>query len=241
MKTKAENRFRIETYDKTRIFKKNKGITLIALVITIVILIILATITISTLTGENGLITQTESAKEQTEIAEAKEMAQMDIADWIMSKLVNNEDTTINNSIIKQILTGKEYVKEAKDISFITKKGEHEIFYSDLNIENKNDENTDNETENGINIEEIITGEAQNNYTNKIEDLGIPLINKYPGTTEDNVTARRVWDMQLYNNRIYIMVLRTVLPRGQRGAKYGQQGGASVQLRKIERFEWNRS
>ena len=174
MKTKAENRFRIEIYDKTRIFKKNKGITLIALVITIVILIILATITISTLTGENGLITQTESAKEQTEIAEAKEMAQMDIADWIMSKLVNNEDTTINNSIIKQILTGKEYVKEAKDISFITKKGEHEIFYSDLNIENKNDENTDNETENGINIEEIITGEAQNNYTDKILDLGIP-------------------------------------------------------------------
>ena len=204
MKTKAENRFRIEIYDKTRIFKKNKGITLIALVITIVILIILATITISTLTGENGLITQTESAKEQTEIAEAKEMAQMDIADWIMSKLVNNEDTTINNSIIKQILTGKEYVKEAKDISFITKKGEHEIFYSDLNIENKNDENTDNETENGINIEEIITGEAQNNYTDKILDLGIPLMTKYPSSERKDVISRRVWDMQFYNNRIYI-------------------------------------
>ena len=34
--------------------KKNKGITLIALVITIVVLLILAGISISMLTGENG-------------------------------------------------------------------------------------------------------------------------------------------------------------------------------------------
>ena len=36
-----------------------KGITLIALVITIVVLIILAAVSIAMLTGENGLITQT--------------------------------------------------------------------------------------------------------------------------------------------------------------------------------------
>ena len=38
--------------------KKNKGITLIALVITIVVLLILAGITISTITGENGILTR---------------------------------------------------------------------------------------------------------------------------------------------------------------------------------------
>lgn len=38
--------------------KKNEGITLIALVITIIVLLILAGITISTITGENGILTR---------------------------------------------------------------------------------------------------------------------------------------------------------------------------------------
>ena len=38
--------------------KTNKGITLIALVITIIVLLILAGVTISTLMGENGVITR---------------------------------------------------------------------------------------------------------------------------------------------------------------------------------------
>ncbi len=36
--------------------KKQKGITLIALVITIIVLLILAGISIATLTGENGIL-----------------------------------------------------------------------------------------------------------------------------------------------------------------------------------------
>ena len=44
-------------------FYKNKGITLIALVVTIVVLLILASITIGTLTGSNGTIEQTNFAK----------------------------------------------------------------------------------------------------------------------------------------------------------------------------------
>ena len=54
--------------------KKQAGITLIALIVTIVILLILAGITIGILTGENGLIKQSQNAKIQTEIAEEKEV-----------------------------------------------------------------------------------------------------------------------------------------------------------------------
>ena len=46
--------------------KVNKGITLIALVITIVILLILAGVTIATLTGENGVLNKANTAKEET-------------------------------------------------------------------------------------------------------------------------------------------------------------------------------
>ena len=53
---------------------KQKGITLIALIVTIIILIILAGITIATLTGEDGLIDNANNAKEETEIANEKEI-----------------------------------------------------------------------------------------------------------------------------------------------------------------------
>lgn len=46
---------------------KDKGITLIALVITIIVLLILAGISISTLTGQNGVITRAIEAKEKTD------------------------------------------------------------------------------------------------------------------------------------------------------------------------------
>ena len=52
---------------------RNKGITLIALVITIIVLLILAGVSIAMLTGENGILTQARNAKEATENAEEEE------------------------------------------------------------------------------------------------------------------------------------------------------------------------
>ncbi len=45
---------------------KQEGITLIALVVTIIVLIILAGVSISMIVGENGIITQAKTAKEET-------------------------------------------------------------------------------------------------------------------------------------------------------------------------------
>ena len=53
---------------------KERGITLIALIVTIIVLIILAGITIATLTGEDGIINNANNAKEETEIANEKEI-----------------------------------------------------------------------------------------------------------------------------------------------------------------------
>ena len=111
---------------------KQKGITLIALVITIIVLLILAGVSIAMLTGQNGILTQAQNASTQTEIAEAKEKAQMDIMSWQSERLENGQDATLNDETIKTILTGKDYVKELKDTSFISTKGDHEIQYSDL-------------------------------------------------------------------------------------------------------------
>ena len=57
--------------------KKNSGITLIALVITIIILLILAGVSIAMLTGENGILTQATNAREKTTKAEEEEKIKM--------------------------------------------------------------------------------------------------------------------------------------------------------------------
>ena len=57
--------------------KNNKGITLIALVITIIVLLILAGVSIAMLTGENGILTQSTRAKSDTAEAEVADKINM--------------------------------------------------------------------------------------------------------------------------------------------------------------------
>ncbi len=72
--------------------KKNvKGITLIALVITIIVLLILAGITIYAVTGPEGLIQKAILAKEKTEEAERDEKAKL-------QELENNINTLASNT-----------------------------------------------------------------------------------------------------------------------------------------------
>ena len=53
--------------------KEQKGITLIALVITVIVLLILAGVTIAALSGDNGILTKAREAKEKTEQAQKDE------------------------------------------------------------------------------------------------------------------------------------------------------------------------
>ncbi len=79
--------------------KNQKAITLIALVITIIVLLILAGVSIATLTGENGILTQAGNAKTQTEIADEKEAVEMAATYAITKGEINkpNLDEELNN------------------------------------------------------------------------------------------------------------------------------------------------
>ena len=59
---------------------KESGITLIALVVTVIVLIILAGVSISMLVGENGIITQVQTADEATMQAQQKEAIELAVA-----------------------------------------------------------------------------------------------------------------------------------------------------------------
>ena len=76
-------------------FRKNYGITLIALVITVIVLLILAGVTIATLTGDNGILTRASEGKEKTEEAQREELKHL----TALEAATNLKDTThIDNS-----------------------------------------------------------------------------------------------------------------------------------------------
>lgn len=61
--------------------KKNKGITLIALIITIIVLLILAGVSLSTLVGDNGILTNAQTATIKTKFTSYKEELGMNAMD----------------------------------------------------------------------------------------------------------------------------------------------------------------
>lgn len=77
--------------------KNNKGITLIALIITIIILLILAGVTINVLIGDNGLFNTAKEAGEKYEQAAVREKLEGMLIHLQAEKLL------IDNIIIKNI------------------------------------------------------------------------------------------------------------------------------------------
>ena len=65
--------------------RRNKGITLIALVVTIIVLLILAGISTSMLTGQNGILNRAAEAKEKTETASKDEQRKLAQTEALMN------------------------------------------------------------------------------------------------------------------------------------------------------------
>ena len=74
--------------------KKESGITIIALIVTIVVLLILAGVSISLIIKRNGIISKAEVAKQETEIADEKEKINLSA----LAAQANNEDAVIRRN-----------------------------------------------------------------------------------------------------------------------------------------------
>ena len=94
--------------------KEMKGITLIALVITIIVLLILAGVAISTLTGESGILTQTQKAKEETEIA--SELEQVELA--VTQAMIAGNGTVTYEGLYHAFLSNFGYEIEEGDLPY---------------------------------------------------------------------------------------------------------------------------
>ena len=75
--------------------KRNKGITLIALIVTIIVLLILAAVALNTLMGENGILSKASGAKDKTNYAQAKEDIDLAITET-QARVIADENRNAN-------------------------------------------------------------------------------------------------------------------------------------------------
>ena len=95
--------------------KQEKGITLIALVITIIVLLILAAVSISTLTGENGILMKGSNAKIETEHASVLEQLRMKLYEKSLD--IENKQTEIEYLKAEKIIKEPEVAERGKQAS----------------------------------------------------------------------------------------------------------------------------
>ena len=124
--------------------RREKGITLIALVITIIVLLILAGVTIATLTGDNGILTKANEAKTITNEKDEEEQIEIGYTEYLMAdqtgEKVNFEvsEAAVTGKegdwIIRFNKTGKEYYFDGETITKVTWKQEEDTI---TNIETK--------------------------------------------------------------------------------------------------------
>lgn len=109
--------------------KNSKGITLVALVVTIVVLLILAGVSINLVLGENGLIKNAKEAKEKTETAEIEEKNQL------------NEITEELNRINDNVFVDE--VKIPEGFYYVGGKKDTGLVISDSKVDYKKYDNVD--------------------------------------------------------------------------------------------------
>ena len=119
---------------KLKIRKIEKGITLIALVITIIVLLILAGVSIAFLVGDNGILKYTTNAKEKNEIAIEKEQIQIALLDYKIDdkrnkyelieketkeKIINKQDEYVLKGEIIELESGNKYLITEDKVEYI--------------------------------------------------------------------------------------------------------------------------
>ena len=94
-----------------KLIKVNKGLTLVALVVSIIILLILAGVTIGAVIGKNGILENTAKSKIETEISKVISDAQIDI----LGEQSEGTDYRIVEKQVEQILLNYGSIEETEE------------------------------------------------------------------------------------------------------------------------------
>ncbi len=103
--------------------KNQKGITLIALVITIIVLLILAGVSIAMLMGENGILTQANATKARNAWGEAADRINMALNGEYTSLVVERKFTNTKDKLLEKNGLDSNYELGTSTIETPTKPG----------------------------------------------------------------------------------------------------------------------
>lgn len=218
--------YRLEENNLKKLSKKINGITLIALIITIIVLLILAGVSIAMLTGQNGILTQAQNAKQATEGAAAKEKVEIAVVgamskdktgaltiDNLKTEMANYEGTIegskfpvtvkVDNKMFEVSENGN--VKEKREIAGVTP----EI---SLNIEDEIDGNKIVEIT--VNNANDIEGQITFKYYAKIENSTNDYELIYSGTEEECV-----YEHEKYKGHYVLVKVEAITEGGNIGIK----------------------
>ena len=185
-KEKMTKKFERKTEEKVKerkMMKSRKGITLIALIITIIVLLILAGVSLSLVVGDNGVLNQAEKSAKRTNEEEAKEQVGMELAgSYDESGYVNL--TTLNNNLRNNLEEKVEIKEEAEDGT---------VTYKELTEDNEIEELPKTVKYKGVDVE--LDGETGPRYlVDKVEigdyvDIGLKYDTTYTKSYEFNSSA----------------------------------------------------
>lgn len=123
-------------------FKGEKGITLVALVITIIVLLILAGVSIALVVGNNGILGRATGAVSTTEKATADQEVELSISDAQVSyyaQLASDSSVTKASCFTQTIFTencktatSATWDATAKTLTYTTKSGETIVYTIDV-------------------------------------------------------------------------------------------------------------
>ena len=87
--------------------KENKGVTLVALVITIIVLLILAGVTLSMVMGDSGIFSKANKASTETTISSAKDAVRLATLEAVTDQYDDNGATSTTTEITDSNVVSK--------------------------------------------------------------------------------------------------------------------------------------
>ena len=205
---------------------KEKGVTLVALVVTIVVLLILAGVSIAMLSGDNGLITQTKNASEEWKIAQDKEQLELakqteiakgkgyiDVDDYFQrledEGIVNDKDADIvdNGDGSYDVTTGNGNTFEVTPIPDKENAEDIEIDYvgqGEIVGPRINKIDVTEKTETSISIEVVTRNAEGGNYTYSYKKATDSNYTQVQTTTNNTYTFTNLEENTEYNIKVKV-------------------------------------
>ena len=201
--------------------KEAKGITLIALVITIIVLLILAGVTIATLTGDNGILGKANDAKTQTEQAKEDENLKIAIAGSY------GTDGKLNLKDLKDNLTNQGIDYDKNNTGFpleVTINGENKKIDANGNVTVKLESVADSKTK-GTVFKDTTT--LEDTYGNQVK---IPKGFKIANDSATDVTGGIVIEDATYTNTIGSQFVWIPVGTGENAIKKENKETVEIEL-----------